>query len=613
MLGRTDSRPRALLLLLVFVLAAGSLTVRLGYWQVMRRDELSAMARQQTSLRYEDPSRRGSIYDRSGTVVLATTVSRDLLSATPKLLTPDRRAAVAARLVGLLGLEGDAAATLTARMTSDKEYVVLARDLAPETSDAIRQQSSGDSPELAGLALEPEPYRVYPQEGGGPDSTLAAQLLGFVNREGVGQYGIEQRYQEVLAGTPRVLAAERDINNHPIPETATVLEPGVDGQDLTLSIDTSLQLALEQELLATWIADRAQSVSAVVMDPYDGEVYAYGSWPSYDANQYGTIASEDPGRFVDPIVASVYEPGSVFKMLTSIAALESGSVTTKTTFVDTGTLKLDGGRTHVDDADHKRMGRMTFEDAVAYSRNVVLSKVALGLGDTTGAAARDLFAVWRRMGFGDPTGIDVSGEVSGLLRDPAVATWRQIDLANGSFGQGIAVTPIQLATAYAAMVNGGILVEPRVVTSVGGQPTEARDRGRVIGESLSATLRGLMRHVVDEVDFYRDRTLVPGYEVGGKTGTAQIWDPGLNGGAGGWKVNLYNYSFIGYIAREADRPDLVVAVRIEEGRPTVARLGHLEMPVMSFELFRRIAHDAITTPDLVPERPRDPITVTAER
>src|SRR5918993_654687 len=211
MLGRTDSRFRALLLLVAFVVAAGSLGVRLAYWQVMRREELSALATRQSSMRYGIPSDRGSIYDRTGTVTLATSVSRDRLAANPKLLEPVRRAQVAASLVDVLGLEGEAADLLVARMTSDREYVVL--------------------------------------------------------------------------------------------------EDGFAGQNLTLTIDASLQVAVEEELLHAWIADQAKRVSAVVMDPYSGEVYAYASYPSYDANQYQAIAAQDPGVFIDPIVSTVYEPG----------------------------------------------------------------------------------------------------------------------------------------------------------------------------------------------------------------------------------------------------------------------------------------------------------------
>lgn len=602
MLGRTDSRARALVFLVALVVVAGALGVRLAYWQVIRHDDLAATAAQQTSLRYEEEADRGSIYDRSGTVVLATSVSRDRLAAVPKLLKPERRVAVADALVDLLDLEGAAAEQLRERMQSEREYVVLTRGLLPAMSEKIRELSAGKDAALAGLLLEPEQVRVYPQEGGGPDTSLAAHLLGFVNREGAGQYGVEAFYHDELAGLPRAYAAQRDVGGRPIPETATILEPGVDGTDLTLTIDASLQAAVETELLSAWIADGAKRVSAVVMDPYTGEVYAYASYPSYDANTYRSIAGTAPERFVDPVVSTVYEPGSVMKMLTAASVLEAGKLTPTTEIKDQAKLILDDGRTHVDNADHKSMGTMTYEDAIAYSRNVVAAKSAMLLGEATGDAARALYATWLELGLGAPTGIDLAGEVDGLVRDPAVKQWRQIDLANGAFGQGVAVTPIQLAQAYAAMVNGGVMVQPRVVRSVGALETSVIQKGRVMTPELSAQMRGLMRNVIDEVPFYRDRTLIPGYEVGGKTGTAQIWDSTANGGKGAWKVNLFNYSFVGYVAREADRPDLVIAVRIEEGRPTVRGLGQLEMPMMSFQLFRRIAHDAITTPDLLTDR-----------
>ena len=176
----------------------------------------------------------------------------------------------------------------------------------------------------SGITLESEPLRVYPQRGGGPDSTLAAQLLGFVNREGDGQYGVEQQYQEILGG---VAARHRLGPRRERPGGARHgrgrSRAGAAGEDLSLTIDAGLQLAVEQELLAAWIADKAKSVSAVVMDPYTGEIYAQATYPSYDANEYGPIAAKDPDRFIDPIVSSVYEPGSVFKMMTATAALEA--------------------------------------------------------------------------------------------------------------------------------------------------------------------------------------------------------------------------------------------------------------------------------------------------
>jgi cell division protein FtsI/penicillin-binding protein 2 len=611
MLGRTDSRRRLLFLLVTFAVIGAALLTRLAYWQVTQRDRLAAEAFAQTTMRQESPSRRGDIFDRSGVVVLATTVDRERLAAMPSELTARRRREVAGELIALLRLEEAEAKLLTQRMSIDTRYVVLAHGLDTATADRIRAAVAKGSVE--GVLLEDEPARVYPHEGGGPDSTLAAHLLGFVNRDGVGQYGVEAYYQDVLAGRPRVVHAQRDVAARAIPDTIVVEDGGSPGEDIRLTIDAGLQLALEQEVLAAWAADRAHSVSAVILDPYSGEVLAQATYPSYDGNAYASVAASTPERFIDPIVSSVYEPGSVFKMLTAVAGLETGVVTPKTKIKDVGTLKLDGGRTHVDDADRRGMGWMTFEDAIAWSRNVVAAKVALDLGATTKAASTVLHDTWTRFGFGATSGIDLAGEVRGIVHDPRITGWQEIDLANGSFGQGVAVTPIQLAAAYAAMVNGGTLVQPRVVKAVGPNEIDPPSRGRVIDAKLSATLTTMMNRVVTEVPFYRDRTLIDGYYVGGKTGTAQIWDPALREGRGDWKHNLFNYSFVGFVGRDAGIPDLVVSVKIDEGTPTIARVGQLEMPVMSFELFRRIAHDAITRPGLLPERRVPAGPVVADR
>jgi len=599
--GRTDSRIRLLFLLIVFAFGSLALMARSVYWQVLDQARLVAAAAEQTTVRLETASPRGDIYDRTGTVLLATTVQRERLVASPNLLSADQRRATVAELARLFELDDSATIALREKLASSSRYLIIRHGLDRTMADRIRAGLSNGR--LYALSLEPEPERVYPQGGGGKDTTLAAHLLGFVNRDGVGQYGIEQQYQATLAGSPRVVVADRDATGRPVLERATVTQPGVAGTDLRLTIDAGLQVRVEQELLAAWIADKAKRVSAVVLDPYTGEIYAEATYPSYDANDYRAIAATDPSRFIDPVVASVYEPGSVFKMMTATAALELGTVTPSTRIKDVGTLRLDGGRTKIDNADRKGMGGITFQDAVAYSRNVVAAKVALGLGDSTRASSAALYDMWLRLGYGEPTGIDVAGEVAGIVRDPALTAWREIDLANGSFGQGVAVTPIQLATAFAALANGGTLVHPHVVQGIGDDDVAVQAPTPVINESLSRTLVKMMRHVVTEVPFYRDRTLVPGYDVGGKTGTAQIWDPSANDGKGAWKRNLFNYSFVGYIGRETGRPDLIVAIQIEEGTPTVARVGHLEMPVMSFELFRRIATDAITTPDLLTDRP----------
>ena len=600
--GRTDSRPRTLVVLALLACFGIACIARLGYWQVLRHDDLVARAREQVTARIDVPPVRGTIYDRSGTVVLATSVERDLLSAYPAQMTGATdadtaalRQSVAAKVVGILGLTPTAATALLAQLDGGGAYVVLAHDLTPDQSSAIRAGLADGS--LVQLNLEPEEVRVYPQAGGATGTSLAAQLLGFVNRDGTGQYGVEGHWQDLLAGSPQVLLAQRDGTGQPIMESAQALESGTPGTSLTLTIDASLQLKLEQEVYAAWVADSAKGVSGVVMDPRTGEILASASYPSYDGNDYAAIAANDPSRFVDPVVSAVYEPGSVFKLLTATAALQAGVVTRTTILQDQSVLSLDNGRAFVQNADKGSKGAISFQDAVAWSRNVVMSKVALKLGRTTQQAASVLYRTWTRLGFGSPTGIDVAGEVPGLVRDPAVQPWQQIDLANASFGQGVAVTLIQLATAYSAMVNGGILPTPHVVKDTGATPTQVTDRGRVMTPALASELTAIMERVVNVVPFYRARTLIPGYLVRGKTGTAQIWDSKT----GRFRTDVYNFSFIGFVGRTS--PELVIAVQINQGKPIVNRSGDVENAVESFELFRRIATDAMDTLDLPPVLP----------
>jgi cell division protein FtsI/penicillin-binding protein 2 len=386
-----------------------------------------------------------------------------------------------------------------------------------------------------------------------------------------------------------VVLAQRDAAGRPILEGAEVLEAGSAGADLVLTIDASLQLHLEQEVYATWVADKAKSVSAVVEDPASGEILAAASYPSYNANDYQAIASKDASVFMDPAISTVYEPGSVMKMLTAAAVLENKVATTKTRFNDTASLVLDRGRARIWNANKRGMGSITFADGVAYSRNVVMSRAALRLGSSTRAAASKLHGTWTRFGFGQATGVDLAGELPGLVRDPAIEAWRQVDLANGSFGQGVAVTLLQLANACSAMVNDGLLPAPHVVRMVGETAVPVPEPRRATTAAVAAKLVGLMKYVVTEVPWYRDRTRIPGYVVGGKTGTAEIWDAKK----GRWKAKVFNHSFVGFVGRTG--PELVVAVRINEGTLTVIEQGNLEMAVESFELFRRVATDTVTT------------------
>jgi len=595
MLGRTVSRGRLLLLLLVVLVASTGMTMRLAYWQIGQRQPLTALAAQTSTYQEKIPAQRGTIYDRTGTIVLAQTVIRYRIIGDPHDLSAAASASTVTALIDYLSLSDEDAAKLRKAMATNAYYIVLVTDVDADIVQEMKTEQSDGG--LLGITFEEEPVRVYPQAGGAPNTSLAAQVLGFVNAAGIGQYGIEQQYDTVLAGRPEIDQIDPTV---PGPAGTKIIDPGSAGEDIRTTIDAGLQLQVEQEVFAAWAADKAKTVSAVVMDPNTGEILAQASYPSYDANAYAAVANQNPGLFTDPVISTVYEPGSVFKMLTASAALQSKTTALTTQIDDYGVLKLPGGQ-EVADADRRAKGWMSFADMVAWSRNVGVSQAAFRLGKTTSAASKVLYQTWQSYGIGQKTGIDLAGEASGIVRDPTAEPWSQIDLANGSFGQGVAVTPMQMMRAYAAMANGGTLITPRVTiadTKVGESATAAPTGTRVISASLSSSLTGLMKYVLTAVPSYAQRTYIPGYYVGGKTGTAQIWDASLNGGKGGWKVNIYNYSFYGWVGHSS--PELVIGAVISEGTPTVIRQGVLDMPVQSYELFRRIATDAITSNQILP-------------
>ncbi|HEY7598987.1 MAG TPA: penicillin-binding protein 2, partial [Candidatus Limnocylindrales bacterium] len=505
MLGRTDRRLRHLALLVVLALFASALSLRLLYWQVAQADDLRRRAADQQDRPSLVFAQRGDITDRRGTL-LATTAYRDLLAAYPDLLAADQRAPVARRLATLLGMDAGPAADLVATFERGVPYTIVNRRLSAEQSQAVRQALA--SGELAALTLEPQPVRFYPNPGGAPRTSLASQLIGFVTEDGRGSYGIEQANQALLSGSSGSTAA-----------LDGVAAPAGDGADIELTIDASLQLRLEKELYAVWVADHAKRASAVVMDPYSGAVLAWASVPGYDANSYGRVATSSPTLFVDPLASELYEPGSVMKMLTVAAALERGLVRPDTIIDDEGSIEFGG--TSIRNSDKRGMGPITVAEVLAYSRNVATAKIAAGLGEDTDEAAAALYGMWQRLGLGRPSGVGVSNEAGGLVADPQDTRWSPVDLANRSFGQGVAVTQVQLAAAYAAMVNGGRLVQPHLVAAVDGQPVTATEGAQVFEPELADTLRDLLTSNLGIVDHVAQRTHIAGYVVGGKTGTAQ--------------------------------------------------------------------------------------------
>jgi cell division protein FtsI/penicillin-binding protein 2 len=563
----TISHARLRVLFALFAVASLLLSARLAYWQTVGRGELLSRATDQVHSDVTVPAQRGVIRDRNG-AILATTVELRSLYAIPGQMKDragnDTRAAVAAALAPILGERRE---VLLAAFDSGAEWLFVRRRLPEETASKIAALH------LLGLGFEKEPKRLY------PNGAVGAQVLGFVSDDGLGQYGVEGRYDDELAGTPGRLVVARDPANRELALGLRTAVPAKNGDDLTLTIDLSVQNAVERELAALVTREKAVGGAVVVIDPRDGAVIAIGSSPTYDPGRVGTATAE---ALRDRAVSWTYEPGSTMKAITVAAALDKGVVTAGTTYEDRGCTTI-GGRS-LCNAGFRSYGQTNVTQILARSQNAGAVFVAGKLG------APDLNAYLRSFGFGQRTGVDLAAETVGIVRP--LAEWYPVDLGTISFGQGISVTPLQLASAYAAIANGGTLYRPYVVAGRRAADGEHRTAPvrvrRVISDETSATLRTMLTATVD--DGIANAAAIKGYSVAGKTGTAQI--PSDDGR---YVDDAYISSFAGFVP--AIDPRMVVVVVLE--KPQSKLLG--TVPVMN--TFKVIATDALRYARVQPDRP----------
>jgi cell division protein FtsI (penicillin-binding protein 3) len=594
MLGRTDRRLRMIALLTVLSVLGSATAVRLGYWQVVEGPTLRARAQMSIPRPTEPQVIRGDILDHAG-VALAQTVFRDRLVAYPELIPESRRQAVIEELARILEIPVETALSRYGeRLAGGTAYEILERQITPAQSLAVEEAKAAAG--LGGVALEWHQVRHYPGAGGEPDTTLASLLLGFVDAEGRGRNGVEQAHDDRL--TARSGPGLVDLASIGA-EAILVPDGGSGGSQLgappiRLTIDAGLQRQLETELHAARVANGAKRVSGLVMDPHDGAILAWASVPGYDANNWRQVTARGLEPLRDPIVSDAFAPGSVMKALTAAAALWRGTATPRTRVRDSARLDFPGSKP-IRNADHKGNGNITLQDAIAYSRNVATARIAANLDRTHARASLRLYQAWERLGIGRLTGIDVAGESAGIAPDPRTTPWMPIDLANRAFGQGVSVTLIQLAHAYAPFVNGGFLVQPHVTVD---GPAAAAPRERVLEPKVARQMQGILERVTGWVPWYAKGSLIPGYRVGGKTGTAQVWDSRK----GRFLSKAFDFSFVGFVG--ADEPEVLIAVRIQEGRPRIQGQGVLDLKIPSYALFRNVARAA--TKELGIRRSRDP-------
>jgi cell division protein FtsI (penicillin-binding protein 3) len=513
---------------LLFAVFAVLLTIgalKAAWLGVVKAGTLKRAAATQQEVDVTVPARRGSILDAHGTE-LAVSKPAMTIAATPYLIKNAPQ--VAARLARPLRTPEDE--VLRDLVRRDTGFVYLARNVPAARARRVQAMK------IAGLEFIPEYRRVYPR------AWMASQLLGQVGVDGQGLAGLEYSADGALHGANGERRMVRDALGDPI--RMQDVRPTIAGRDVRLTVDANIQTRAEDVLAQVGETYRPKGATAIVMNPNDGSILALANWPKVDANQPGgapAYAREDRA------IGATYEPGSTFKAFTVAGALEEGKVTPDTEFDLAPQIQV-ADRT-IGEAEARGWVRLNTRQILEQSSNVG----AITIGERLGAAHFDRWV--RRFGFGRPTGVDLPGEEQGIVL--ALKDYSGSSMGNLPIGQGEAVTPMQMATAYSVIANGGILRPPHVVSAVGGRPRPEPRGHRVLSEATAASLRRMLEGVLGPGGT-ASGAAIPGYVLAGKTGTANKVDPAT----GTYSESKYVSSFVGFAP--AAHPKLLVAVMVDE-------------------------------------------------
>ncbi len=563
-LPSTEMRRRVLHGLIIFLFLFAALMFRVGWIQIVMGEELTRAAFEARIREIEIQPRRGLIFDSSGRE-MAVSVDVDSLYAIPAEV--DEPHAAAENLAPLLGMDEG---VLLDRLTRGASFVWLKRKLPPDTAQEVRDL------ELSGLYFTKESERFYPK------GSLAAHLLGFAGVDSQGLEGIERGYDEILRGDPGKISMEFDAEGREIPQAVYDHREPVPGDNIYLTIDEMIQYIAERELAEVVSETGASGGHIMLMEPDTGRILAMASHPSYDPNQWSQVPAD---LWRNPMVSETQHPGSVFKPVTAAAALEEGVVTPDTEFYDPGYVQVPGAVIH--NWNRQGLSDTDFFEGFAHSANVVFVKTALELG------RESFYRYVEAFGLDGPTGIRLPGEAEGIY--PPHDTARPVDVAVMSFGQTLTVTPIQMLSAISALVNDGELLRPQVVSSVENAEDESREEvapeviRRAVSVETAQTVQDMMVAVVEEGTGSQAR--VPGYRVGGKTGTAQKTVDGVV------SEDQHLASFVGFVP--ADDPAFVCYVVVDEPEDTYYG-GMVAAPV-----FSSVAQEVLRYLDIPPSHPEE--------
>ncbi len=530
--------PARMRLALMAVFAVGLvLAARLFYWQIVRFDDLSKRATVETTTDTKIQARRGSIMTRDGQL-LAEDSYVYTIKVDPQQVDPSERSPLASQLAPILK---QSAESILTQIITDSSSVVLAHDVPAFEGEAALELEQ--QPDVIGLDVTSRRVRVYP--GG----AFAANVVGFVNTEDNAANGVESFRDTDLRGVDGSLSGAGDALHDMIPFDLPTSQSPVDGADITLTIDAGMQRVVETELANAIRDSRSTSGSIIVMDPQTGAVLALAVWPTANLNDYYNPVNLP--RLNNPTVSAQYEPGSVFKIVTTAAALDAGTVSPGTYFDDDGSVYV-GGQL-IKNHDHLAPGHVSLTDVLRMSLNVEAAKMSVGLG------ADRFYQYVHGFGFGALTRIDLADEIAGTVKSVGDGRWHDADLGTNAFGQGISVTPLQMITAVAAVANQGKLMQPYITQQIrysngniyNATPTVVR---QVIRPETAQTLTRILADAI--IGESSNKAIVPGYRIVGKTGTASIPIPG-----GYDPVNTIA-SFAGYLP--ADDPRFVILVKLDK-------------------------------------------------
>jgi cell division protein FtsI/penicillin-binding protein 2 len=519
-------------LLAVALVLAGMVWSRLAYWQVAEHGKLASQAQAQYREVIELPAIRGAIFDRNLTqLVVNTTVYSAFVS--PDQISADQREQVASGLSTVLGVSKSTVMTILA---SGAKFAYIAHRFPKDKADGLTALK------LPGVGLEDDTQRAY-LPGIEPGTTLAANLLGFVNYDGQGQYGLEAKYQTALAGTPGYISSYRDLSNREIVLGSHTHQDPVNGSDLVLSLDANIQYAAEQALADGVKKDNAESGSVLIMDPTTGGIVASADYPSYSANDF---THTDASLFKDNVVGYDYEPGSVMKVVTLSGAMNVGAITPTTVINDPGYVNVGGYRIY--DWDRRNHGNIDYTYVLEHSLNVGAMKAMQAEGHAAYYNNLQAFGLTRA------SGIDVSGET--CLLPPAAAQMADAQYATSAFGQGIDVNMVQMLAAVNVIANGGRYAPPHVVERVGTQinPLLLQPQRQVVSPQTAAQMTVMMQAVVEHGSGFTSVVRGFGLDQSGKTGTSQI---PVNGH---YTQDVWA-SFVGFLPAQHPRFTMLVVIR----------------------------------------------------